>query len=88
MTNIEKIEVRDARFRLPPATGTDAVHSGSEYAYAVTLLKGDKGVTGSGIVLTLGKGNELVCDAIRLLRKPLLGREIEELMAEFGAISL
>jgi len=87
MTNIKKIEVRDARFRLPPAAGTDAVHSGSEYAYAVTLLKGDKGVTGSGIVLTLGKGNELVCDAIRLLRDPLLGREIEELMAEFGAIS-
>ena len=63
------------------------MHSGSEYAYAVALLKGDKGVTGSGIVLTLGKGNELVCDAIRLLSEPLVGREIEELMAKFGAIS-
>ena len=87
MTNIKKIEVRGARFRLPRAAGTDAVHSGSEYACAVTLLKGDKGATGSSIVLTLGKGNELVCDAIRFLSKPLLGREIEELMAEFGAIS-
>jgi L-fuconate dehydratase len=87
MTHIEKIEVRDARFPLPPAAGTDAVHSGSEYAYAVTLLQGDKGVAGSGIVLTLGKGNELVCEAIRLLSEPLLGKEIEELMAKFGALS-
>ena len=87
MTHIEKIEVRDARFPLPPAAGTDAVHSGSEYAYAVTLLQGDKGVAGSGIVLTLGKGNELVCEAIRLLSEPLVGKEIEELMAEFGTVS-
>ena len=87
MPNIKKIEVRDARFPLPPAAGTDAVHSGSEYAYAVTLLNAEQELTGSGIVLTLGKGNDLVCDAIRLLAEPLVGRQIEELMAEFGAIS-
>ena len=87
MTYIEKIEVRDARFLLPPAAGTDAVHSGSEYAYAVTLLNSNKTATGSGIVLTLGKGNELVCNAIRLLGEPLVGEEIEGLMAKFGTIS-
>ena len=87
MVSIKKVAVRDARFPLPPAAGTDAVHSGSEYAYAVTLLNAEQELTGSGIVLTLGKGNDLVCDAIRLLAEPLVGRQIEELMAEFGAIS-
>jgi len=33
----------------------------------------------------LAGGNELVCQAIELLAAPLLGREIEELMADWGS---
>ncbi|MGH9447617.1 MAG: enolase C-terminal domain-like protein [Terriglobia bacterium] len=84
---IHHVETRDARFALPSAAGTDAVHSGSEYAFAVTRLSSDAGGAGTGIVLTLGQGNQLVCEAIRLLATPLVGMEIEELMTHFGAIS-
>lgn len=84
---IRRVETRDARFPLPPAAGTDAVHSGSEYAFAVTHLLGDTGADGTGIALTLGQGNQLVCEAIQLLAAPLVGMEIEELMANFGALS-
>lgn len=82
---IERVEARDARFALPPAAGTDAVHSGSQYAYAVTLLRSDRNHCGTGLALTLGAGNQLVCEAILLLAQPLVGREIEELMSDFGA---
>lgn len=82
---IKHIEAKDIRFPLPPAAGTDAVHSGSEYAYAVTLLRDQQGLQGVGLVLTLGKGNQLVCDAIRLLAESLQGLAIEELMSRFGA---
>jgi L-fuconate dehydratase len=44
-------------------------------------------MTGTGLVLTLGAGNRLVCDAIELLGQTLVGREIEELMADFGSVS-
>ena len=44
-------------------------------------------VTGCGITLTLGPGNRVVCDIIEQLGAALVGREIEELMAEFGAVS-
>ncbi|MGH9395552.1 MAG: enolase C-terminal domain-like protein [Terriglobia bacterium] len=84
---VRRVETRDARFPLPPAAGTDAVHSGSEYAFAVTRLLSDAGADGAGIVLTLGQGNQLVCEAIQLLAAPLVGMEIEELMASFGATS-
>jgi L-fuconate dehydratase len=67
---IRRIETRDARFPLPPAAGTDAVHSGSVYAFAVTRLLSDAGADGTGIVLTLGQGNQLVCEAIELLAAP------------------
>ncbi|HXH48428.1 MAG TPA: enolase C-terminal domain-like protein [Terriglobia bacterium] len=81
---IQRIEARDVRFPLPSAAGTDAVHSGSEYAYAVTLLRDAGGRQGCGLALTLGTGNKLVCDAIQLLAEELKGLEIEELMSEFG----
>jgi L-fuconate dehydratase len=84
---IHSISTFDARFRLPPGAGTDAVHTNPEYCLAVTLLASDGGVCGTGIVLTLGEGNRLVCEAIELLARPLAGRPIEEVMAEFGRIS-
>lgn len=84
---IESIATRDARFPLPPGAGTDAVHTNSEYCLAVTLLKSSGGLTGTGIALTLGDGNRLVCEAIELLARPLVDHEIEELMADFGTMS-
>lgn len=84
---IESVSTRDARFALPPGAGTDAVHTNSEYCLAVTLLKSGRGLCGTGIALTLGEGNRLVCDAIDLLARRLAGLEIEELMADFGAMS-
>ncbi len=84
---ITKVEARDRRFPLHEGAGSDAVHSGAEYAFAVTRLCTDAGIAGTGITLTLGRGNRLVCDAIEQLGAGLAGREIEELMAEFGAVS-
>ena len=85
--HIASTHVRDVRFPLPPGAGTDSVHSGAEYAFATTLLATDNNEFGTGIVLTLGRGNELVCDAIQMLAETLVGRDIEELMSGFGAVS-
>jgi L-fuconate dehydratase len=84
---ITSLEIRDVRFLLEHGAGSDAVHSGAEYAFATTVLNCDKELYGTGIVLTLGEGNQLVCQAIELLSKELVDREIEELMAEFGVIA-
>jgi L-fuconate dehydratase len=81
------VEAQDRRFPLHDGAGSDAIHAGAEYAFAVTLLHTDCGLTGCGITLTLGKGNRVVCDIIEQLAAMLAGREIEELMAEFGAVS-
>src|SRR6267154_5625899 len=84
---ITSLETRDVRFPLEQGAGSDAVHSGAEYAFATTLLGSDKKIFGTGIVLTLGLGNQLVCEAMEWLGKELIGREIEELMADFGAVT-
>jgi L-fuconate dehydratase len=63
------------------------VHTAPEYCLAVTRLESRAGHSGTGFALTLGEGNRLVCDAIALLARPLQGRPIEDLMAEFGQVA-
>lgn len=84
---IDRITAFDMRFPLSPGAGSDAVHTNPEYSLAVTYLGTTGTAFGTGITLTLGEGNRLVCDAIELLARPLVGRHIEEVMAEFGEVS-
>jgi L-fuconate dehydratase len=84
---IDRIAVLDLRYPLPPGVGSDAVHTDPEYCLAVTRLESGGGQLGTGFALTLGEGNRLVCEAIELLARPLRGREIEEVMAEFGQVA-
>ncbi|GGA67397.1 mandelate racemase [Edaphobacter acidisoli] len=84
---ITRITAVDMRYPLPPGAGTDAVHTNPEYSLAVTHLETDDAQSATGITLTLGEGNRLVCNAIEILARPLLGRAIEDLMADFGSVS-
>src|SRR5258708_15541416 len=81
------IESRDVRFPLFEGAGSDAVHSSSEYAFATTLITTEERKFGTGIALTLGNGNQLVCEAIEMLGGKLTGCRVEELMANFGEMS-
>jgi L-fuconate dehydratase len=84
---IAQVEAQDRRFPLHGGAGSDAVHSGAEYAFAATRLMTGTSMEGCGITLTLGEGNRIVCEAIRELGRMLEGREIGELMMDFGAVS-
>src|SRR2546429_3849442 len=84
---VNKIATYDARFSLPAGAGSDSLHTNPEYCFAVALVETEGGLCGTGIALTLGDGNRLVCEAIELLAKPILGMAIEELMSGFGRMS-
>jgi L-fuconate dehydratase len=84
---ITQVSAEDRRFPLHGGAGSDAVHSGAEYAFAITRLLTGTNEAGCGITLTLGDGNRLVCEAIQELGRNLEGREIEELMLNFGSVS-
>lgn len=82
--HIHTLGARDARFALEPGEGSDAVHSNPQYSFAVTRLGLENGIEGTGLVLTMGLGNDLVCRTIEMLGMQLIGANIEELMASFG----
>ena len=80
---INKIEITDKRFDLVKGAGSDAIHKDPQYSYAVTQLnQGDQ--TGTGLAFTLGAGNDLVCKAAQFYANTLKGKDIEELMSDFG----
>lgn len=81
---ITGVEVEDKRFQLDAGAGSDAVHTVPQYAYAVCKLKTDSPLEGTGLTFTLGYGNDLVCTAITYLAGELVGKDIEELMANWG----
>jgi L-fuconate dehydratase len=83
---IKKITASDRRFPLEDGAGADAIHTQPVYAYAVCELHTDAGMTGIGLAFTLGRGNDLVCRAITALAEPLVGRDIETVMADFGNV--
>lgn len=87
MTAITAVSTRDRRFALHGGAGSDAVHGDPEYSYAVTVLQTDRGLQGHGSAFTLGAGNDVVCQLAGELAAPLVGREIESLMAEWGRVS-
>jgi L-fuconate dehydratase len=76
----------DMRFDLKNGAGSDAVHVSPVYAYAVCKLETDSHLEGIGLAFTLGAGNRIVCDAIEYLVKHIEGKEIHELMADFGTV--
>ena len=86
MTHIRAVTAVDARFDLGDGAGSDAVHVDPQYGYAVTRLESDSGLRGIGLAYTLGAGTDLVCGAIDQLAEPLVGRDIEELMSDFGSV--
>ncbi len=83
---IKSISTRDARFPIGSGHGSDAIHQDPIYSYAVALLHDDSGRTGTGLAFTLGEGNQLVCAAAEFYARRLVGRDIEEIMAGFGAL--
>jgi L-fuconate dehydratase len=83
---IKTFEIKDARFPMGKGAGSDAIHRDPVYSYAVTFLKDESGVVGTGFAFTLGEGNDLVCKAAAFYAEKLKGRDIEELMADFGSV--
>ncbi|MEO0562209.1 MAG: enolase C-terminal domain-like protein, partial [Chloroflexota bacterium] len=83
---IQRTNTRDIRYELDAGEGADSIHANPKYSYAVTELLTDGGPTGIGLAFTLGAGNDLVCQVASELAKVLVGRDIEELMAEFGTV--
>jgi len=87
MTRITGARTLDVRARTSATlAGSDAVHQDPDYSGAYVFLETDGPHTGVGMTFTIGRGNDLCCSAIELLAPLVVGRDLDELVAEPAAL--
>jgi L-fuconate dehydratase len=88
MSTIVALETSDIRFPTSLLLdGSDAMNPDPDYstAYVRIITDAGDGLDGHGFVFTIGRGNDVEVAAIRALAPHLVGRTVEELLAEMGA---
>ncbi|KIK90968.1 hypothetical protein PAXRUDRAFT_150657 [Paxillus rubicundulus Ve08.2h10] len=84
---ITHFETHDVRFPTSlTGDGTDAMNTDCDYssAYVSIHTDGESPLVGHGMTFTIGRGNEIVCQAIAALATRLIGRDPEELFRSMG----
>jgi L-fuconate dehydratase len=66
--------------------GSDAAHADPDYSAAYAVLHTDdaNGMQGEGMTFTIGRGNDLVCDAIQALAHHVVDRDLDDLVADMA----
>jgi L-fuconate dehydratase len=81
------MDARDVRFPTSRwLDGSDAMHVDPDYsaAYVILTTDADDGLDGHGLTFTSGRGTEVCVAAIRALEPLLVGRSLEELIANMS----
>ncbi|MFJ5958691.1 L-fuconate dehydratase [Paenarthrobacter sp. NPDC092416] len=88
MSIITAVDTFDIRFPTSlELDGSDAMNPDPDYSAAYLIIRTDAGDghEGHGFVFTIGRGNEVETAALDALRNHILGRDVEELLADMGA---
>ncbi|KAK9479669.1 L-galactonate dehydratase [Lipomyces japonicus] len=84
---IVSFDVKDVRFPTSlDKTGSDAMNDAGDYSAAYVILRTNTAdLTGHGMTFTIGRGNDVVCLAIKNVAHRLKGKKLADLTADMGA---
>lgn len=85
---IRAIETHDVRFPTSRTlAGSDAMHPDPDYsaAYAIVRVDDPGAPSGHGLAFTIGRGNEIVVQAIASLSPIVVGADLDTMFADMGA---
>ncbi|MFI9485690.1 enolase C-terminal domain-like protein [Promicromonospora sp. NPDC052451] len=93
MATITGVRVEDVRFPTSAtADGSDAMNKDADYSAAYVVLETDARdadgapLGGYGLTFTIGRGNDIVAAAARQQATGLVGRDVDALAADMGAV--
>src|SRR5699024_6735118 len=87
MSVFTALDVQDVRFPTSRCLdGSDAMNPDPDYSAAYLSLRTDAGDEGTALVFTIGRGNDVQSAAISVLAPHLVGRDVEEVLADLGGI--
>ena len=88
MTTITAVTTHDVRFPTSLSMdGSDAMNKDGDYSAAYVVIHTDNpGLSGYGFTFTIGRGNDLCTEAARQRGLALIGKNVEEAVADLGAV--
>jgi L-fuconate dehydratase len=88
MTRITAVTAHDVRFPTSLSMdGSDAMNKDGDYSAAyVVIHTDDPAISGYGFTFTIGRGNDLCTEAARQRGLVLVGKSVEESVADLGAV--
>ena len=86
---ISNIRIIDLRFPTSrEQIGSDAVNKDPDYSAAYCILETNSGLEGHGLTFTLGRGTELVVDALKHLARFAQNRTLESITSDLNGFYL
>lgn len=87
VSRITRLQALDVRFPTSRhLDGSDAMNPDPDYSAAyVVVHTDDDGLTGTGFVFTIGRGNEIQVTALRALETFIVGRDLDDVLGDMGA---
>ena len=84
---VSELHWSDIRFPTSlEAHGSDAMHKDPDYSAAyVTIHTAGLALVGHGLTFTVGRGNEVVCEAIKSLEPLVVGRSLLDIFTDFAS---
>lgn len=88
MTLITSATTHDVRFPTGQhGHGSDAMNKDPDYSAAYLILETDNAdLSGHSLVFTIGRGNDLQCQAVQDLARDIVGERVEDLIDRIGDI--
>jgi L-fuconate dehydratase len=86
---ITRLSTSDIRFPTSrDLDGSDAMNPDPDYSAAYVVIGTDAadGLAGHGFAFTIGRGNDVQAAAIRLLESHVVGRPLEDTLADLGGV--
>ena len=83
IVSLEVIDIRYPTVRLGMA-GSDPRHLAPNYSCAIPVLRTDGGLEGRSLIFTIGDGTQIQTAAVEALRRFVVGRSLDEFIAEPG----
>jgi L-fuconate dehydratase len=82
------LDVRDVRFPTSrDLDGSDAMNPLPDYSAAYVTLETNSGESGTSLVFTIGRGNDVQAAAVAALEPLVLGMPLDQLVGDLGAFS-
>lgn len=83
---VTRLSATDVRFPTSEQLdGSDATNKDPDYSATYIVLETEQGNQGFSLIFTIGRGNDICCQAVESMRHLVIGQDLDNIKANMGA---